>query len=418
MRSGYFRAMVDPRRGRAHTWPDTMGRSYFHVDLDAFFASVEQRDNPGLAGKPVIVGALPGHRGVVSTCSYEARAFGVHSAMPISEAFRRCPKGVFLQVRMGRYCEVSRAIMDILRDFSPDFSQVSIDEAFLDMTGTERLWGPPDAAARRIKAAVRDAQGLSISVGVASNRYVAKIASGLAKPDGLTIVPDGGEAAFMRALPLSKLWGAGDRTQERMRELGIRSTAELQDTSEQLLGGAFGKALGAFLHRAALGRDQGMFAQEPGSRSLSGERTFERDTADRETLESMLRLLSDELAARLWAEGAESSTLVLKLRFHDFSTITRRKTRPAPYSGSDQAWSDARALLDANWDGSTPVRLIGLGFADLGSGMAAQGELFSDGHEKSRRAERAVFDIESAGKGRIRRARFLPEKDAGEKPTR
>lgn len=394
-----------------------MARIIFHVDLDAFFASVERKDNPELQGKPVIVGALPGHRGVVSTCSYEARAFGVHSAMPISEAYRRCPGGVYLPVRMGRYCEVSHAIMEILKSFSPDFMQVSVDEAFLDMTGTERLWGTPETAARRIKDAVRGAQGLTLSVGVASNRYVAKIASGLSKPDGLTIVPAGGEAAFMRALPLSKLWGAGDRTQERMRELGIRGIAELQDTSEHLLAGALGKALGAFLHRAALGLDQGLFSQEPGSRSLSGERTFDRDTADRETLESMLRLLSDELASRLWAEGSQSSTLVLKLRFHDFSTITRRRTRPTPYSGSDQAWLDARALLDSNWDGTTPVRLIGLGFADLGSGADAQGELFSDGHEKSRRAERAVFDLESAGKGRVRRARFIPKKGEDE-PTR
>lgn len=384
-----------------------MNKTIFHVDLDAFFASIEQRDNPALKGKPVIVGAAPGHRGVVSTCSYEARAFGLHSAMPISEAYRRCPQGIYLPVRMRRYCEVSATIMEVLRNFTPDFVQVSVDEAFLDMTGTEKLWGKPEAAVATIKRKVAEAENLTLSVGVASNAYVAKIASGLRKPDGSTIVVPGDEAAFMRALPLAKLWGAGGKTQEKLRGLGIRNIAELQAVGASLLGSAFGKASGLFLSEAAWGRDPGMFSRDPGARSLSGERTFECDTSDRESIESVLRLLADELAARLWNESVESRTLVLKLRFGDFSTITRRKTRPVPYSGSDDAWTDARSLLDANWDGSTPIRLVGLGFADLGAGLPEQGELFADGSEKARNAERAVFELERKGKGRVRRARFI-----------
>lgn len=391
-----------------------MAKTIFHVDLDAFFAAVEQRDDPNIAGKPVIVGAQPGHRGVVSTCSYEARAFGVHSAMPISEAFRRCPDGVYLPVRMMRYCEVSARVMKVFADFTPDFRQVSVDEAFLDMTGTERLWGPPGEAARRLKAEVFRAERLTVSVGVAANHYVAKIASGYRKPDGLTMVPEGGEAEFMRSLPLKKLWGAGDRTQERLREMGIRSIAELQTISPSALASAFGKGAGSFLSEAANGRDPGLFAAEPSSRSISGERTFERDTTDHESVEALLRSLSDELAARMWEEGEQSRVLVLKLRYQDFTTITRRYTRNTPYSGSDDSWKDAKALLAANWDGRTPLRLVGLGFADLGAKMGtAQAELFADESEASRRAEksgraeRAVFDIEKSGKGRVRRARFI-----------
>ncbi|HPS14387.1 MAG TPA: DNA polymerase IV, partial [Spirochaetales bacterium] len=174
-----------------------MASVYFHVDLDAFFASVERRDNPQFAGKPIIVGALPGRRGVVSTCSYEARAFGVHSAMPISEAFQRCPQGIFLPVRMGRYAEVSRQVMAILRSFTPDLKQLSIDEALLDMTGTQRLWGTSKEAALKIKNKVSKELGLTVSIGIGANRYVAKVASGYRKPDGLTIVEEGEEQGFL-----------------------------------------------------------------------------------------------------------------------------------------------------------------------------------------------------------------------------
>ncbi|HRY80223.1 MAG TPA: DNA polymerase IV, partial [Spirochaetia bacterium] len=254
----------------------------FHVDMDAFYASVEQLDRPELAGMPVIVGAAPGHRGVVSTCSYEARAFGVHSAMPISEAVRLCPGGIFLPVRMERYLELSRTVMDILGEFSPDLRQISVDEAFLDMTGTEGLWGAPREAATRLKEEVRNRTGLTVSVGAASNRYIAKIASGFRKPDGLTIVPPGGEEEFMSGLPIGKLWGAGEKTQERFRELGIRSVPQLRAIGKAGLSALFGNAGGAFLYAAACGQDPGIFRTEPGSRSMSTERTFGRDIADPE----------------------------------------------------------------------------------------------------------------------------------------
>jgi len=391
-----------------------MERRIFHVDLDAFFASVEQHDDPGLAGKPVIVGAAPGHRGVVSTCSYEARAFGIHSAMPVSEAFRRCPGGVFLPVRMGRYAEVSERIMSLLGSFSPDLRQMSVDEAFLDMTGTEKLWGPAPEAAAAMKAKIREETGLGISIGVASNHYVAKIASGLRKPDGLVVVEPGGEEAFMLGLPLGKLWGAGEKTQERFRELGILSLAQLAAIGREALRSLFGRAGGDFLYEASRGRDVGMFGGEPASRSMSAETTFERDLSDRESLESVLLGLADELLYRLWSEGSRSRTVVLKLRLHDFTTLSRRSKRRSFIQTADEAFREALDLLDKAWDGSQAVRLIGLGLADLESGSGSgQGELFPEGDEKRRRAQEAVFEIERKGLGQVRRARLMDKDERG-----
>jgi DNA polymerase IV len=394
-------------------------RVFFHVDLDAFFASVEQMDDPSLKGKPVIVGAKPGHRGVVSTCSYEARAFGVHSAMPISEAFRRCPQGVYLSPRIDRYAEISGRVMEVFSSFTPEVQRVSIDEAFLDMTGTEKLWGAPAAAAGLLKARVGEETGLSISVGVGPNRYVAKIASGLRKPDGLVIVPPEGTEAFMLELPLSKLWGAGAKTQERFRELGILSVAQLASFGEPQLASLFGKAGAAFLYAAARGRDIGMMASgEPSSRSMSAETTFERDCGDRECVEGVLMSLAGELSYRLWAEGFKSRCLALKLRLHDFSTISRRKSRPAYYLSSTEAFNDALELLEKAWDGRSEIRLLGLCFADLErEESGTQGELFADGSERARKAENAVFDIERRGLGKVTRARLLGSGSRGRRAS-
>jgi DNA polymerase-4 len=391
-------------------------RVFFHVDLDAFFASAECLDHPEYRGKPLIVGAAPGGRGVVSTCSYEARAFGVHSAMPISEAQRRCPKGIFVPVRMRRYAELSRQVMALFSGFTPDVSQVSIDEAFLDMTGTERLWGCSRVAAETLKARVREETGLSISVGIAGNHYVAKIASGLRKPDGLVLVEEGEEASFMAALPIGKLWGAGEKTQERFRELGILSIAQLAAMSEVALASLFGKAGGAFIHAAVRGRDVGGFDGPAESRSMSSEVTFERDSADRAFLEAVLMELADGLYYRLWDEGLASSCLVIKLRWSDFTTISRRRSRPLPYRGASEILADAMGLLDSAWDGRTLVRLVGLGFADLEArGKPMQAELFDDGDERRRKAEKAVFEIERRGIGELTRARLLDQKTRGKR---
>jgi DNA polymerase IV len=396
------------------------GSIFFHVDIDAFFASVEQIDDPSLKGKPVIVGALPGHRGVVSTCSYEARAFGVRSAMPISEAYRRCPQGIYLRPRIERYAGLSAEVMDTFASFTPEVQRLSIDEAFLDMTGTQRLWGPPEEAARLLKERVRERTRLGISIGIAPNRYVAKIASGLRKPDGLVYVRPEDAEAFMLGLPLGKLWGAGEKTQERFAELGIGSVAQLASFGLAQLESLFGRAGGAFLYGAVRGRDIGGFGVgELGSRSMSAETTFERDCSEREQVEDVLLALSEELAYRLWAEGFGSRTLVLKLRFHDFTTISRRLTRGARYRSSGEAYKDALALLDKAWDGRASLRLLGLCFADLeAEGADAQGELFADPSERASRAESAVFEIERKGMGKVTRARLVGRKENRGRPDR
>ncbi len=394
---------------------------FFHVDLDAFFASVEQNDDPSLKGKPVIVGARPGHRGVVSTCSYEARAYGIRSAMPISEACRLCPQGVYLAPRMARYAEISGRVMELFSSFTPEVQRVSIDEAFLDMTGTEGLWGPPQDAARLLKARVRESTGLGISIGAAPNRYVAKIASGLRKPDGLVIVAPEGIEAFMLELPLAKLWGAGEKTRARLRELGIESVAQLASLGETQLSSLFGKAGGAFLYGAARGRDARIMGPgEPASRSISAESTFERDCADRGCVEDVLMSLANELAYRLWSEGFRSRTLVLKLRLHDFTTISRRRSRASCYLTSGEVFRDALSLLEKAWDGHTEIRLLGLCLAELEKGLGdRQGELFADGEpfpgssERQSRAEGAVFEIERRGLGKVTRARLLGRGDRG-----
>jgi len=384
-----------------------VSRVCFHVDLDAFFASVELLDNPALKGKPVVVGGRPGSRGVVSTASYEARAFGVHSAMPLGEALRRCPQAVFLPVRMERYAALSREVMSIFGRFTPTVRPVSIDEAFLDMTGTERLWGPPRAAAATLKQTVRSETGLSISVGIAPTPYLAKIASGLKKPDGLVCVEPGEEEAFMLALPLSKLWGAGEKTQERFRELGIVTVAQLASLTETSLESIFGRSGGRFLYDAARGRAGGLMEAEAESHSLSTETTFDWDIQDEGTLESVLLELSQEICYRLWDEKQRSRCLFLKLRFSDFSTISRRRTRELAYSDIASTFADAKALFHSAWSGGA-VRLLGLGFGELeDSDSPIQGELFGAENEKARLAEKAVFEIEKRGLGELKPARLM-----------
>ena len=396
-----------------------MRNIYFHVDLDAFFASVEQCDHLEYKGKPVIVGAAPGHRGVVSTCSYEARAFGLHSAMPISEAYKRCPQGIFLPVRMHRYSEISKKIMVLLTEYTPDMMQISIDEAMLDMTGTQRLWGDPDNAAQLIKKRIIDDTGLTVSIGASANRYVAKIASGLRKPDGFVLVEEGAEREFMRSLPLEKLWGAGEKTRDVLRKIGVATMAELQALPLSILESKFGKAGGAFLRAAALGEDPGIFSGETKSQSVSGERTFERDTTDRESVRDVLRLVADELAGRMCDEGFWSCTVGLKLRFEDFSLISRQFTREEPYASADEIFKDVLLLLDKNWDGRKPIRLVGASLQNLRKDLRMQGNLFENGKGKSEELRRAVQELSNRGTGKLVRAKYIkPQSEPNSKEER
>jgi DNA polymerase-4 len=367
---------------------------FFLVDLDAFFASVEILDNPALAGKPVIVGALPGHRGVVSACSYEARKFGVHSAMPISQAYRRCPRGVYLAPRMERYSQLSEKVMSILGDYTPHLQCISIDEAFLDMSGTERLLGPPLSVGRKIKQRVRSELGLALSIGIAPNKYLAKLASEAGKPDGLLQVLPGGEVQFLDGLPLAKLWGVGEKTRLRLQELNITTIPELRRVPEDVLRSMMGEASGNYLYRVVRGEDPGIYSLSPKSRSVSNETTFETDQKNSEAVRRTILELAEQVMYRLMREGLKSNTAVLKLRFADFTTTHAQRTVRHWLTSSDELYRLCLELLGQRWNGSTSVRLVGVGTDNVVSGQeAVQQELFEDQSSRKRRVEEAVTRI-------------------------
>jgi DNA polymerase-4 len=385
-------------------------RTIIHVDMDAFYASVEQRDRPELQGRPVIVGADPRGRGVVSAASYEARRFGVHSAMPIGRAARLCPRGVFLPVDMDKYAAVSRQIMAVLGEFTPQMEPVSIDEAFLDVTRSRALLGDGPAIARRIKARIREAVGLTASVGVAPNKFVAKVGSDLEKPDGLVVVLPGTEAAFLAPLPIARLWGVGRVTAGELEAMGVRTIGQLAAVPERHLAARFGRN-GALLRALAQGRDDRPVEPFAPPKSMGAEETFGRDHRDAERLRATLRGQAERVARELRAEGYAGRCVTLKLRFADFSTITRRHTTDPTQDGL-RIYREAAALLD-RVPLDQPVRLIGLSVSDLGP--AARGQLSLLGPDAARRERlaRALDGLaERFGEASVRPASLLP-RDGG-----
>ncbi len=377
-----------------------MQKTIFHVDIDAFYASVEQRDNPSLKGKAVIVGALPGHRGVVAACSYEARRFGIHSAMPISQAYRRCPRGVYLTVRMQRYLEISRHVMAVLESYTPEFHQVSVDEAFLDLTGTERLLGAPEDVAAHLKAEIRENEGLTLSIGIAPNAYLAKLASEAGKPDGLVQVLPGGEIAFLDTLQLKNLWGVGGKTLEQILDLGISSVPQLRSFSLEMLKPMLGDGASRFLYNAVRGGNANAFLAERKSHSISGEVTFEIDRRDAESLRRVLLELSQQIMSRLVNEGQRCKTVVLKLRYHDFTTTTAQKTLSHWVTSSEEIYRTAQSLLDKRWDGHTPIRLIGVGLSGVsGEETDEQLELFQQRDDRTKKVEQTVIGLKKKMSG-------------------
>ena len=387
---------------------------FFHVDLDAFFASVEQLDNPAYRGKPVIVGGEVGKRGVVSTCSYEARKFGVHSAMPMNRAVALCPQGIFLRGRMDRYHEKSREVMHILDSFSPDLRQMSVDEAFLDMTGTRNLFGIPEEAARKLKERVHEETGLTVSVGAAANRYIAKIASGLSKPDGLVVVPPGREAAFMSELKLKDVWGIGEKTRARLEAAGLPDIRSILACSEQLLASILGPSGGGFLYSAIRGIDPGVFTGETVSRSISGEQTFEYDITDTNILETVLLDLSSELMYRLLDEGLSGKTVHIKIRYTDFRTVSIQETSDKTINDTGDLFVRAQNLFRKKYERGIPVRLLGLGIYNVREEKEPeQADLFDSGVSKrKRKVEEALLALSRKhGKKMVTRARLIEKND-------
>ena len=389
-------------------------REIAHVDMDAFYASVEQRDRPELRGLPVIVGADPKGRGVVSAASYEARVFGVRSAMPIGKAARLCPHGVFVRVDMAKYARVSDEIMALLGEFSPLVEPVSVDEAFLDLTGTASLFGPAPDAVRRIKQRIRAETGLTASAGLAANKFIAKIASDLRKPDGMVVVEPGREAEFLAPLPIERLWGVGKATAKSLAALGIATIGQLQRLSHATLVSRLGEH-GADLHELAFGRDDRAVTPWTAPKSMGAETTFERDTDDRTRLQTTLRGQAERVARELRAGGVAASRITLKVRFADFRTITRSHTGDPTQDGLEVY---RRVItLFAREPLVQRVRLIGLSASTLGPPASGQLGLLDPNAVRRERLARAVDGIsERFGTGAIRPATLM--RPQGKPPAR
>lgn len=368
-----------------------MERQIAHVDLDAFFASVECLLDPSLVGKPLVVGGSPEHRGVVAAASYEARARGIHSAMPMAQALRLCPEAVRVPPRHGVYGRYSRAVMSLLGEYTPVIEQISIDEAFLDLTGTEALHGPAPAVARLIQERVRDEHGLPCSLGVATSKLVAKIACSRGKPNGLVVVNPGLEAAFLAPLNIESLWGVGEATGKRLRAMGIETIGELAQWPEDSLRRLLGEA-GLHLHRAAHGIDDSPVSSERERRSYSHEQTFSRDTADATQIRRTLLWMADQLTEQLRRDGVLAQTVRLKLRKGDFATLTRQTRLERPTDQADTVFAAAEGLLASGWDRKA-LRLVGIGVADLSQNGGVQLDLFARDDQRQARLSHAVDAI-------------------------
>jgi DNA polymerase IV len=383
-------------------------RAIAHIDMDAFYASVEQRDRPELRGRPVIVGADPKGRGVVSAASYEARVFGVRSAMPISRAARLCPDGVFLRVDMDKYVTVSREIMAILGDFSPLVEPISVDEAFVDLTGTTSLFGPAAQAVREIKRRIRAETALTASAGLAANKFIAKVASDLEKPDGLVVVEAGREAVFLAPLPIERLWGVGKATAKELGALGIATIGQLQRLPRQTLVTRLGDH-GAGLHDLVFGRDTRPVEPWTPPKSMGAETTFERDTTDRARLDATLRGQAERIARELRAERLAAARVTLKLRFADFRTLTRSHTSDPTQDGLE-LYRRAATLLSREML-AQPVRLIGVSASTFIAEQTGQLGLLEANAVRRERLARAVdritgrFGVDAIGPAALIRPR-------------
>lgn len=375
--------------------------------MDAFFVSVELLDHPHLRGVPVVVGS-PSGRSVVLSASYEARKFGVRSAMPMSVAMRRCPTAIILPPHQGRYSEVSGRIMDIFRSITPDVEQLSVDEAFLDVAGAIRRLGGPREIGEQVRAEVRSALGITASVGAATSKFVAKIASTRAKPDGLLLIPGDQTVAYLHTLPVSALWGVGAKTQEVLARIGISTVEDVAHTPLSTLVRLLG-ATGEHVHHLAWGRDPRRVVVSRPEKSIGAEETFSRDIDDSEILRRELLRLAHRTAIRLRASGYRAGGVALKVRYADFSTLTRTRKLDEPVDSANAIYGAATALLAGLGDRPMAVRLIGLRAESLESAGDGFAQLTIDRRDDNWRiAERALDEVNRKfGTGGVVPARLL-----------
>jgi len=382
-------------------------RRIIHVDMDAFYASVEELDNPDLVGKAVIVGGDPKQRGVVSAASYEARKFGVHSAMPMSQAVRLCPDAIVLPVRMKRYVEFSKQIHAIFQKFTPQVEPISLDEAFLDVTGSLRLFGRVEEIGKEIKKQIKEQLGLVASVGIAANKFLAKLASDLDKPDGFVVITEQDKQQVLDPLGVSRIWGVGPVTQKALKSIGIDTIKQLREAPTEILQSIFGDQM-AHVLRLAHGVDDREVESGREAKSISSEQTFATDITDRDVLLDVLLSQVEDVAQRLRLNDLEAKTITLKLRYDDFRTITRSSTFDHPTNVTKTLWGQAKEVF-LKWHKKSPgaLRLLGFGASGLQKTDAGQRQLFPEPEdEKQKRLDKAFDQIRGKfGRDILRRGR-------------
>ncbi|MFP4473092.1 MAG: DNA polymerase IV [Candidatus Omnitrophota bacterium] len=384
-----------------------ISRIIFHLDLDAFFASVEQRDNLSLRGKPVIVGADPKGgkgRGVVATCSYEARAFGIHSAMPISQAYKRCPQGVYVQPDGERYREASRQVFTIMEEFSPDVEPVSCDEAFLDMSGSCQHFGTPRQAAEELRGRIRERTGLTASVGIAPNKFVAKIASDYDKPDGCLEVTAQNILGFLHPLPIEKLWGVGPATANVLHRMGLLTIGDIARQDVRSLQQKLG-VHGAHLYALANGIDERSVETDDEVKSVSHEETFDQDEADQRVIMDTLLHLSEKVSRRMRRYGLQGRTLTLKVRLPGFRTYSHAARFPERTNYADRIFKQARRIYVDHYSREEAVRLVGIRMTNFDDGYVQDDLFAADQHRQNETLHEVLDRIKDKfGDQAIRRA--------------
>jgi DNA polymerase IV len=405
MKSGVISQFMEPVEHE----PVISQSTILHVDMDAFFASVEERDNPALKGRAVVVGS--GVRGVVSAANYEARKFGIHAAMPVGRAKRLAPHAIFVPPNMSRYSEVSTHIMEIFRSVTPLVEPLSLDEAFLDVTGAKRLLGSGREIAKSIREKIEASQGITCSVGIATSKFIAKLASGRCKPNGMLEIAHDRVLEFLHPLPVNTIWGVGPKTNEELAKLGLLTVADIANTPRQTLIRALGQVTGASLYELSWGRDYREVIPEEIDKSISAAETFDTDIEDQEIILREFLRLTEKATYRMREKDFSARTISIKVRFADFKTITRSKTLPLPLSATHEVFEVVKALFLALKLDRARVRLVGVSLDGFEDGVDGTEQLILGEREKGWRQATAAIDRASArfGQGSVRPARLFDE---------